>query len=102
MKYLIYSFPLLAACGFYGLVGVIGGFGAFQPIVWIMLALLLLASVLMLRGKWWGCLPGIAVGILLINMGLEETGQIIKETPIGAFVFAYYTALGYARKKNRR
>lgn len=102
MKYLIYSVPFLTACGFYALVGILGGFQALQPVVWVMLALMLLAAVLMIQGKWWGCLPGIAVGILLINMGLEQTGQIIKETPIGAFVFAYYTALGYARKKNRR
>ena len=102
MKYLIYGLPFLTGCIFYGAVGILGSFQAIQPIAWVMLVLLFLATVLMLRGKWWGCLPGIAVGILLLNMGLEETGQIINEAPIGAFVFAYYTALGYAKKKNRR
>ena len=100
MKYLIYGLPFLAGCIFYGAVGILGSFKAIQPIVWVMLALMLLAMMLMLRGKWWGCLPGIAVGILLINMGLEETGQVINEAPIGIFLFAYWTALGYARKKN--
>ena len=101
MKYLINGLPLLAACIFYGAVAVLGGVQAITPLALALLLLTFLATVLMLRGKWWGCLPGIAVGILLLNMGLETTGQIINEAPIGAFLFAYWTALGYARKKNR-
>jgi len=101
MRYLINGLPLLIVCIFYGAVAVLGGVQAVTPLAWVMLFLALLATVLMLRGKWWGCLPGIAVGILLINMGLETTGQIINEAPIGAFLFAYWTALGYAKKKNR-
>ena len=102
MKFLINGLPLVVFCVFCAAVGVLGGISAIPPIYWAMLVLTLIASVLMLQGKWWGCLPGIAAGILLLNMGLETPGQIINEAPVGAFLFAYWTALGYAKKKNRR
>ena len=45
-------------------------------------------------GKWYGCILGILIGILLIYMGLQETGQIFKETPFGIIVIIYYIVSG--------
>ena len=99
MNYMMYFLPAIALSGFYGYVILfLNGLSALGLLAWMYQALAYLGSFLMLRGKWWGCVPGIAVGVLLINAGLEGYSPVVSETVIGAFVFCYYTAVGYARK----
>lgn len=52
-------------------------FGAI--IYFITIALLFASAILMAKNKWWGCLFGILIGICLICMGMQETGQVFKE-----------------------
>jgi hypothetical protein len=65
-----------------------------HPFVLIAIGSMVAAGLLMSKGKWWGCFGGIAVGIFLIYMGLQETGQIIKEWPLGMLLCAYYIVCG--------
>lgn len=56
------------------------------------------------NNKWWGCILGIAIGLLLIYMGTQETGQIIKETPFGITMCIYYIVCAFLsyRKSNTK
>ena len=47
------------------------------------------------KKKWWGSVLGILIGILLIYMGNQETGQIIKETPFGIIMCIYYIVCAF-------
>ena len=53
------------------------------------------------KNKWWGSIFGILIGCLLIYMGTQETGQIIKETPFGIIMIVYYMICGVISYKNR-
>ncbi len=94
MKKIIYYIPAIIAFLFYGILIYGGGFSLIHPFVWIAICSLVIAGLLMSKGKWWGCFCGILVGILLIYMGLQETGQIIKEWPIGVVLCFYYVFCG--------
>ena len=102
MKNLMYWVPVLALMLFYGyIILFLDGLTALGGIVWLWIALALAASWLLTRNLWWGSLPGIAVGVLLLNAGLEGYSTVLSETFIGAFVFCYYTAVGYAKKRRK-
>ena len=45
---------------------------------------------------------GIVTGVILIYMGMQETGQIIKEWPIGIIFCLYYIICGFIAAKNRK
>ena len=93
-KKVLYCIPAAAAVLFYGLLGIFGGFGAIDWSAWLMTAMLLLAAVLMISGRRWGCIFGIAVGAWLIYMGMQETGQIVKEWGIGIVFCLYFVLMG--------
>jgi hypothetical protein len=65
-----------------------------HPFVLVAIGSLVVAGLLMSKEKWWGCFGGVAVGIVLIYMGLQETGQIIKEWPLGIILCVYYIVCG--------
>ena len=90
MKKVLYFLPVLFGTILYLFLGVASSFGSINPFVWIALVMLLISGILMDKNKWWGCVPGILIGILLIYMGTKETGQIIKETPFGIAICIYY------------
>jgi hypothetical protein len=76
---------------------IIGSFRSLSiihPFVLVAIGSLVAAGFLMSKDKWWGCFGGVAVGIFLIYMGLQETGQIIKEWPLGIILCAYYIVCG--------
>ena len=91
MKKILYFLPVVLGCILYIFLGIASSFGSINPFVWIALGLLLISGLLMNRNKWWGSFFGIAIGILLIYMGNQETGQIIKETPFGIIMCIYYS-----------
>ena len=101
MKKILYFLPVVLGCILYIFLGIASSFGSINPFVWIALGLLLISGLLMNRNKWWGSFLGIAIGILLIYMGNQETGQIIKETPFGIIMIVYYMICGVISYKNR-
>ena len=77
MKKLVYFIPAAAAFIFYGAAGMLAGFGAIHPVAWILVALLFAAAV------------------ILIFMGMRDTGQIVKEWPIGLILCIGCLAFGW-------
>lgn len=101
MKKILYFLPFVLGFILYIFLGIVSSFGTINPFVWVALLLLLVAGLLMSRNKWWGCIFGILIGILLIYMGSRETGQIIKETLFGIVICIYYIVcalVSYKRK----
>lgn len=103
MAKILYFIPFAIGCILYTFLGLAVSFGAIDPFVWIALGMLCISGLLMNKGKCWGCVFGILVGILLIYMGTRETGQIIKETPFGIVICTYYVIcaiVSYKRGRN--
>lgn len=101
MKKILYFLPFVLGFILYIFLGIVSSFGTINPFVWVALLLLLVAGLLMSQNKWWGCIFGIVIGILLIYMGSRETGQIIKETLFGIVICIYYIVcalVSYKRK----
>lgn len=90
MRKILYFLPVVLGGALYTFLGIASSFGSINPFVWIALGMLLISGFLMDKNKWWGSVLGILIGILLIYMGNQETGQIIKETPFGIIMCIYY------------
>ena len=93
---ILYSFSALLYGGLMALIGSDLGFGGFEPEAWVYIMLLILAAVLLSKNKWWGCIPGIAVGGIVIY--LFETSHVhqhVNVTPIGVCIIAYYAVMGF-------
>lgn len=102
MKKVLYFVPAIFGLVFYSLLAVFSGFGAIHPVVWLCIAMLFLSAVLMARKKWFGCIPGILVGILLIWMSFRSTGQVIDiEMPLGIALILFYIISGFISRKNK-
>ena len=76
------------------------GFSAVHPVAWVITVLLGASALLMYQNRWWGCLLGVAVGLVFVYMGTRETGQIINESPIGVLVCGYYLICGFISYKS--
>lgn len=96
MKRVLYALPAVVYCGAVIASGMrLGVDGSLKPITWIYMLLLLSAAVLLCFHRWWGSLPGIAVGAVIIY--LFEHSHVhhhIDETPVGLAVVAYYILMG--------
>ena len=90
MKKILYFLPVVLGCILYIFLGIASSFGSINPFVWVALGMLFISGFLMDKKKWWGSVLGILIGILLIYMGNQETGQIIKETLFGIIMCIYY------------
>ena len=101
MKKILYYLPVVIGFCFYLFLAIISTFESINPFVCIALLLLLIGAVLLNKNKWWGSIFGILIGCLLIYMGTQETGQIIKETPFGIIMIVYYMICGVISYKNR-
>lgn len=69
----------------------------------LLLGLLFAAAILMMKGKWWGCIGGIIFGLIFICMGSYDHGQIISESLIGVAYCVYFVICGllcYMSKKH--
>ena len=90
MKKFLYIMPAVLVCMLYALLAtLVGGIGDFGCIAYIYLSLPILAGVLMRKGKWWGCLFGMAMGALLLFNGMTAVG-----IAVGAAAMVYYTVMG--------
>ena len=101
MKKILYFLPFVLCCIIYVFLGIVSSFETINPFVWVALVMLLIAGLLMSQNKWWGCIFGIVIGILLIYMGTQETGQIIKETPFGIIMCIYYIVCALVSNKKK-
>ena len=100
MKKVIYFTPAIFGLMFYSLLAVFSGFGAIHPAVWICISMLFVAAFLLAQKKWFGCIPGILVGFLLICMSFQSTGQVIDiERPLGIALIVFYIFCGYGSDK---
>ena len=94
MKFL-YSFPAVLYAGLVATIGFTLGFGGFQPEAWLYLILLIAAALLLSMKKWWGAVPGMMVGGIVIS--LFETSHVhqhVNVTPLGIGIILYFAALG--------
>lgn len=101
---LLYSFPAFLYCGFLTFVGFGVGFGGFQMEAWIYVFLLISAAILLSMKKWWGAIPGMAVGSIVMYL-FETTNahQHINVTPLGIGILVYFGFMGMiCYKLNRK
>ena len=102
MKKVLYFAPAIFGLVFYCLLAVFSGFGAIHPAVWSCIAMLFVSAVLLAKKKWLGCVPGILVGILLIWMSFQSTGQVIDiEMPLGIALILFYILSGFISRKEK-
>lgn len=95
MKKVIYFAPAIFGLVVYSLLTVFSGFGAIHPVVWLCIAMLFVSAVLLANKKWLGCIPGILVGVILIWMSFQSTGQVIEiEMPLGVALILFYILSG--------
>ena len=91
MKKVVYYVPAIVGLVFYCLLAVFSGIGAIHPAVWLCLTLLFASAILMTKKKLFGCIPGILVGVILIWMSFQYTGQVIDiERPLGIALILFY------------
>ncbi|MBQ2858435.1 MAG: hypothetical protein IJE78_15190 [Bacteroidaceae bacterium] len=99
MKKVIFFTPAIFGLMFYSLLTVYSGFGAIHPAVCLCIAMLFVSAVLMSKKKWYGCIPGILVGVILIWMSFQSTGQVIDiEMPLGIVLILFYILSGNAAR----
>ena len=95
MRKVLYFAPAIFGLVFYSLLTVFSGFGAIHPAVWLCIAMLFVSAVLLANKKWLGCIPGILVGVILIWMSFQATGQVIDiEMPLGLALILFYILSG--------
>lgn len=93
MKRVLYTMPAVMVVLFYGMLAILaGGFGGFQPRAWLMIVMPVASAVLLLAGRWWGCVPGMLLGGLLISIGMTGSNPYVML--FGGIVFAYYLVMG--------
>lgn len=94
MRKILYFLPFVLGIFLYTFLGIISSFSTINPFVWISLEIIFISGFLMNKNKWFGSILGILIGILLIYMGNQETGQIFKETSLGITLCFYYIVCG--------
>ena len=103
MRKFLYIMPAVLICMLYALLTVLaGGIGGFEPVAFVYITLPILAGVLMRKGKWWGCLFGVAMGGILIYNGMTAQPQIFTGFVIGLILAAYYAAMGLSCAASRK
>ena len=100
MKKVLYFTPAIFGLMFYSLLAVFSGFGAIHPAVWICISMLFVSAFLLAQKKWFGCIPGILVGAILILMSYQSTGQVIDiEMPLDIALILFYILSGVVSRK---
>ncbi len=96
MKRTLYTMPAVMVVMFYGMLAILaGGFGGFQPKAWLSIILPVLSALLLLGGRWWGCIPGMLLGGILLGVGLQASpAGVPVQAVVGGVIFAYYLVMG--------
>ena len=95
MKKFLYILPAVLICMLYALLTALaGGVAGFQPIAFAYILLPIGAGVLLRKGKWWGCILGMAMGGLLVYNGMTAQPQVFAGFVAGLVLAAYYAAMG--------
>lgn len=95
MKKVLYIAPAFVVCMFIGTIGLLFGFGGFQPIAWGYLMFCVLGTVLLCCNKWWGGLVGAVAGGIVIWERLEYAAYMVLDTmTIGVAFLIYYLIMG--------
>lgn len=103
MKKCIYYIPAVIALLFYTFLAIASGFGSVNLVVWLFVALLFAAAVLLSKNKWWGALFGVVVGFVLIWMSFQYSGQAIDiERPLGIAICLFYVICGIVLFRKRK
>ena len=91
----LYLFPALLYSGLLLTITLSLGFGGLMMEAWLYLALFFAAGVLLCRKKWWGSLPGMAAGSVIIYLFYNSrVQQPIDIRPLGIGILIYFTAMG--------
>lgn len=102
MKKILYFLPAAIICLIYGFILLVleGTFDAVidmvHSVVLLYIALPILGSVLLVKGKWWGSLFGAGMGLLLIYNNLQYAGHqhLNMDIPLGIVFIVYYVVMG--------
>ncbi len=93
--YVLYFLPFAVSIFFYGAIAISVSLNSIDQIAWVFCFLLFASAVLMLKGRWYGCVCGFIVGGILIYMGNQYTGQVISESLVGIIFCAYFAVCGF-------
>ena len=95
MKKIIYFIPAILALLLYAILALADSSHAINPWAKFWVAILFIASGLMCKNKWYGCIAGLIVGCVLVYMGTQSTGQVLDlERPLGIILCSYYLICG--------
>lgn len=95
MKKNLYFLPAVLALCAYAVLAYTSGFKALDPWVWVCIAMMFLSAVIMAFGKWHGAICGFVVGVVVIYMSTQYTGQVIDiELPLGLILCVFYLTCG--------
>ena len=101
MKRVLYTLPAVMVVSLYGMLALLaGGFASFQPRAWMIIVMPVAAAVLLMAGRWWGSVFGMALGGLLISMGLAGGNNLFAL--LGSAVFVYYMVMGILCMKDAK
>ena len=91
----LYLFPALLYSGLLLTIGMSLGFSGLMMEAWLYLILFFAAGVLLCQKKWWGCLPGMAAGSVIIYLfNNSSVQQPVDIRPLGIGIFIYFAAMG--------
>lgn len=96
MKRVFYTAPAVVICVIYGMLILLAGkFVSLDLKAWLLILLPVLSAVLLNRGKRWGFLPGLGLGIYLVCLGCNTAGTVPGfELITGVILGVYYAAMG--------
>ena len=94
MRKFLYIMPAVLVCMLYILLAALaGGISGFQTIAFIYIISPLAAGILLRKGKWWGGLFGVVMGLLLICGNLVGDGTISAVLIVGIVFVIYYAIM---------
>lgn len=94
MKRTFFFVPAIIFTVFYGLIAM-SSISSISAFVLVWLVLFFVSGLLLAKNIFWGALFGALPACHLIYMGIQDTGQIFSETPIGVAILVFYIVCGY-------
>ena len=91
----LYILPAVLWDGIWLFVLMIAGWKDTSFVAWLYPILPTAAAVLLWKGKWWGCVPGIAMGVMLMTL-------VANEEASGMRYCIYFALMGLICYKHRK